>query len=237
MTPLKTLAVTMAASTMFSAPALAQYGHNRGGGDLAIVYQHPDFRGNSIRVTGPIENLARYRFNDKASSIRVRGGSWEVCVHPNFRGRCEVISYREGRLNEIRLNDKISSIRPIRYNGGRDYRGDKDWRYRGHDRHNDYGRGGYRRGANAPVVLFQHTNFRGSALPVDGAVSHLGRAGFNDKVSSIAVNGGAWEVCTDANFRGRCEIVQGSVSETGYYRLNDNISSIRPAGRHHGRRW
>ena len=104
-------------------------------------------------------------------------------------------------------------------------------------RDHEYGgrRGGYVR--NAPVVLFEHPGFRGSALPVDGAIAHLKPLGFNDTVSSIAVKGGAWEVCSDPDFRGRCEIITGSVESTGYYRLNDNISSIRPAGRHYGRRW
>lgn len=236
MTPLKIFGITLAAATALTAPAMAQYGH-RGGEAMAIVYQHSDFRGNSIRVTGAVNDLSRYRFNDKASSIRVTGGAWEVCVHANYRGRCEVISYREGELNDYRLNDKISSIRPVAYGGGRHDRYDRDDQYRGHDRRDDYARGGYQRGANAPVVLFQHSEYRGAALPVDGAIANLGQARFNDKVSSIAVNNGAWEVCTDANFRGRCEIVQGSVSETGYYRLNDNISSIRPASRHYGVRW
>ena len=68
-----------------AAPAVAEHSFHRGGDGAAIVYAHPDFRGQSLRVTGPITHLNRYRFNDKASSIRVTGGSWEVCVDPNRR--------------------------------------------------------------------------------------------------------------------------------------------------------
>ncbi len=240
MTPLKTLGLSLALTTALTAPAAAQQAYHRGGGEAAIVYAHPDFRGQSLRVTGPITHLNRYRFNDKASSIRVTGGSWEFCVDPNFRGRCEIITYREGQLNDYRLNDKITSIRPVSYRGGYDRRdrwGRGDHRDRGPRYGGRGGRydGGYR--GNAPIVLFADPNFRGKALPVDGAIPHLNPLRFNDKVSSIALKGGTWEVCIDPNFRGRCEVITGSVDNTSYYRLNDNITSIRPAGRHYGGRW
>ncbi len=226
MRPLKALGLSLALSTALTLPAMAQYGHNTRGGGSAIVYANPDFSGQSLRVDGAITHLNRYRFNDKASSIRVRGGSWEVCTDPNFRGRCEIISYGEDRLNDIRLNDKITSIRPVAANYGGRY-----------DRGRDYRRGGDRRygtNYNAPVVLFKDPDFRGNALPLNGAVAHLNPLKFNDSVSSIAVQNGAWEVCTDPDFRGRCQIITASTSELGYVRLNDNITSIRPAGRGYG---
>jgi hypothetical protein len=238
MIPLKKLAIGFAALTAFTLPAMAQYGpsghgyHNRGAG-TAVIYQHADFRGQSLRVTGPIAHLSEYRFNDKASSIRIHSGSWEVCVDPNFRGRCEILTYREDQLNEFRLNDKISSIRPVadrwgrnarRYDRGGRY--DRDNRY---DRRRDLDRG-QRGHGNAPMILFADPQYRGSALPVNGAIPPLNQLRFNDTVSSIVINSGVWEVCTDPNFRGRCEIIDRSVDETGYYRLNDNITSVRPAG-------
>lgn len=227
---MKTTGLSLALATTLALPAMAEHPY-RGGGE-AIIYSNPDFTGRSLRVTGAIPRLADYRFNDRASSIRITGGAWEVCVDANYRGRCEIIEYREDRLNQIRLNNKITSIRPVAYGNPGSY--DRD--YRG-DRGDRYGRGkGYGYGAryNAPVVLFQHPDYRGDALPVTGAVPHLNQLSFNDKVSSIAVQSGAWEVCTDPDFRGRCEIITASASELGYYRLNDNITSIRPAGRGYG---
>ena len=231
MKPIKILGVSAALAATLALPALAEHGHRdrdyRGGGS-AIIYSNPDFSGRSLRVTGPIPRLADYRFNDRASSIRITGGAWEVCVDANYRGRCEVFEYREDRLNDIRLNNKITSIRPVSY--GYAGRRDRYDRGDGYGRGRDYGRGGY----NAPVVLFTNPDFRGNALPINGAVAHLNQLRFNDKVSSIAVQSGAWEVCTDPNFRGRCEIVTNSTPQLGYYRLNDNITSIRPAGRGYG---
>lgn len=231
MKPLKALGLSLALSTAFTLPAMAQYGHTNRGGGSAVVFANPDFSGQSLRVDGPITHLNRYRFNDKASSIRVRGGSWEVCTDPNFRGRCEVITYGEDRLNDIRLNDKITSIRPVAASYGGRYD-----RNPGYGRGNDHRRRGGQYGVNhnAPVVLFKDPDFRGNALPLDGAVPHLNPLRFNDSVSSIAVQNGAWEVCTDPNFRGRCQIITSSTSQLGYIRLNDNITSIRPAGRGYG---
>ena len=212
MNPLKTLGLGLALTTSLALPAMADRPYHRGGGGEAIIYSNANFTGRSLRVTGAIPRLADYRFNDRASSIRVMGGAWEVCVDANYRGRCEIIEYREGYLNQMRLNNKITSIRPVSYGyGGRHDRYDRNDRY---GRGNDYGYGG-----------------RYNALR------------FNDKTSSIAIQSGAWEVCTDPNFRGRCEIITGSTAELGYYRLNDNITSIRPAGRGYGydrdrrRRW
>lgn len=240
MTVLKPLGLSLAlAAGLATAPALAQSAYYGGGGSAATLYADPGFRGQSMNVTGPITHLDDYRFNDKVSSIRLTGGAWEVCVDPDFRGRCEIISHHVGELNDYRLNDNITSIRPA---SGRGYGGGH------HDRGPGYGRddnrgGHYGHGNRAPVVLFQDPDFRGDALPVNGAVRHLNAVRFNDTVSSIAVQDGAWEVCSDPDFRGRCEVLTGSVAETGYYRLNDNISSIRPAGRGYGhdrdrgRRW
>ncbi|WP_084395728.1 beta/gamma crystallin-related protein [Henriciella aquimarina] len=231
MNALKILSISLLLPAATALPALAQQSWHRGGGQgEAIIYVHPDFRGQSLRVTGPIRHLDRYRFNDKVSSIRITGGAWEVCVDPDYRGHCEVIQHREGELNRYRLNDNITSIRPVSYRGH-----DRGDRYDRRGRDDRYGRGGYPGRGDAPVVLFQHSDFQGDALPVNGAIRHLDRVHFNDKVSSIAIQGGAWEVCTDPDFRGHCEVITGSVAKTNYYRLNDNITSIRPAGRGYDR--
>jgi len=82
----------------------------------------------------------------------------------------------------------------------------------------------------AGAVLHADAGYRGGALQVDGAVPDLARIRFNDRISSISIRSGVWEVCTDANFRGKCATIDTSVSRLNDLRLNDNISSIRPAG-------
>ena len=90
----------------------------------------------------------------------------------------------------------------------------------------NYGFNNHRGGSD--VVLYEHGNFRGRVLPVDGAINNLDRFRFNDATSSIEVRRGRWEVCSDGNFRGSCQIVDASISNLNYLRLNDAVSSIRP---------
>ncbi|WP_340691379.1 beta/gamma crystallin-related protein [Hyphomonas sp.] len=93
------------------------------------------------------------------------------------------------------------------------------------DRGPDTYRGGY-----SGVVLHADAGFRGEAIEVAGAIPDLKQMRFNDRVSSISVRSGAWEVCTDANFRGRCATIDTSVSRLNDLRLNDNVSSLRAVG-------
>lgn len=91
------------------------------------------------------------------------------------------------------------------------------------------------RGGHGGAVLHADGNFRGEAIQINGAVPDLSRVRFNDRVSSISIGSGVWEVCSDANFKGRCATIDTSVSRLADLRLNDNISSIRPAGYDRGR--
>lgn len=93
------------------------------------------------------------------------------------------------------------------------------------------------RGGYGDLVVFEHGDFRGQSAPVTGNIARLNDIRFNDRISSIIVNRGTWEVCTDAYFRGRCYLVDRSVSNLGRMGINDKISSIRRVnGGHYGRR-
>jgi hypothetical protein len=53
-------------------------------------------------------------FNDRASSVIVRGGWWEACEDARFGGQC--VTLRPGsyaNLAAMGLNDRISSVRPV----------------------------------------------------------------------------------------------------------------------------
>lgn len=80
-------------------------------------YQNENFAGQSITATTDIRNFERFGFNDRASSVVVRGDRddrWEVCEDARFEGRCVVL--RPGQYASVRgmgLNDRISSVRMI----------------------------------------------------------------------------------------------------------------------------
>jgi uncharacterized protein YcfJ len=77
-------------------------------------YDHDDFHGRGFSTQGEVGNFQDVGFNDRASSIVVLGGYWEVCQHAGFGGRCLVL--RPGRypdLGSMGFNDLISSVRPV----------------------------------------------------------------------------------------------------------------------------
>jgi|AntAceMinimDraft_5_1070358.scaffolds.fasta_scaffold01052_9 hypothetical protein len=80
------VAASLAALTL---PAHADRGGDRYRGGHSGVVLHADagFRGEAIQADGAIPDLKPMRFNDRASSISVRSGAWEVCSDVNFRGR------------------------------------------------------------------------------------------------------------------------------------------------------
>jgi len=231
--------------------------YGRHGGGL-VLFEHPGFRGDRFPINGAIRNLRRAGFNDTASSLAVRRGLWLVCTDPDYRGDCRVFSGDQSAFSRRGLNDRISSVRPVSerearrlarhrgYDGGfgngnrhhagnRGHRNPRDY---GHGRNDDgFGFGNLGRFGNADLIVYKDPHGRGSALPINGSISYLRSAGFNDTISSIEVRAGRWEICSDPDFRGRCRIIDRSIGYTRDIGLNDNISSVRQVdGRRGGRR-
>ena len=175
------------------------------GGQITF-HERKDFRGRSFSAGAPVENFQRYGFNDKASSVVIASGSWEVCDGPGHSGRCVVL--RPGRyasLNEMGLNNRISSARPAG-------------------------------GAPGPrphvgqVTLYEHSNFGGRAVTIDRRAERL--EGFKNAASSAVINGAPWELCDRRDFGGRCVVLQpGRYPNLGSMGMNDNVSSVRPTNR------
>ena len=181
-------------------------------GAEVTFYQDEDFQGRAFTSERRIANFDRLGFNDRASSVTVKGERWEVCEDARFTGRCVVL--RPGQypsLAAMGLNDGISSARSI----ARDERIDN------------------RRYAPAPatakITFYENERFRGPSFSTDSQVNDFRRKGFNDRVSSLVVTGpDRWEACEDIRFNGRCVILRpgryASLRETG---LDDRISSVR----------
>ena len=75
-------------------------------------YEHDDFRGRVFMTSRPVSDFRVSGFNDRASSVMVQGGSWEVCEDVDYGGRCVVL--RAGSYNSLRdmgFNDRFSSTR------------------------------------------------------------------------------------------------------------------------------
>jgi len=84
------------------------------------------------------------------------------------------------------------------------------------------------------LTLFADSDFRGARVTLHEDARDLNQLNFNDRVSSIVVRSGTWELCEDSYFRGRC-----AQFGPGEYRalpnFNDAISSVREVTRGRGR--
>lgn len=82
--------------------------------------------------------------------------------------------------------------------------------------------------AAADITLYQRDSYGGRQFRATQSVSDLENVGFNDRTSSVIINGGSWQLCTDAYFRGRCVTLQsGEYPSLDSMGLNNAVSSIR----------
>jgi hypothetical protein len=77
------------------------------------------------------------------------------------------------------------------------------------------------------VTLYSRPDFQGRSVTLRNDAANFQRFGFNDRVSSLRVRRGTWELCTDSDYRGRCRTFEpGDYATLG--RANDSFSSARP---------
>jgi hypothetical protein len=178
------------------------------------LFQRNNYGGRRFTATQSISDLANVGFNDRASSVVIHGGSWQLCADAYFRGRCVTLSSGEyPSLASMGLNDRLSSIRDI----------------------------GWANPAHAPdvpppaqgesprIVLYAQPNLGGRGVPLESAVADFQGIGFNDSARSAVVYGGNWQVCTDAQFQGDCEVLRpGQWNRLGG--VGGRVSSARPLG-------
>ena len=183
-------------------------------------YEQSGFQGRAFTADRAIEDFNRFGFNDRASSIDVRGDSWVACEDARFQGRCVIL--QPGRYPSMAaagLNDRISSVRRADAND------------RGPDQRavpGAIGQDTARTGSQ--ITFYEHDGFQGQAFTADRAVEDFSRFGFNDRASSIDVRGDNWVACEDAQFQGHCVILQpGRYPSVATLGLNDRISSVRRA--------
>ena len=83
--------------------------------------------------------------------------------------------------------------------------------------------------AAAQITFYEHDDFRGRTFSTDRQVLNFAERGFNDHASSVIVDRGSWEACSDERFGGRCVVLRrGSYSALSVLGMNDKISSVRP---------
>lgn len=177
-------------------------------------YEREGFQGESFTTRRQIADFGRFGFNDRASSVVVAGESWErwqVCEDVRFGGTCALLQPGQyPNLRAMGLNNRISSVQASA-----------------------------RSEAPAPpagrVVFFEKEGFSGRSFTAQAEVADFSRNGFNDRISSVEVFGGPWEVCRDPGFSGPCVVLRaGQYPSLAAMGLNNSISSVRAVARDTG---
>jgi hypothetical protein len=81
------------------------------GGPALELFAGTNYSGQRKLITAAVGNFREIDFNDRAASVRVRGGVWEVCVSADFDD-CRVLDEDVPNLTTLGLARVISSARP-----------------------------------------------------------------------------------------------------------------------------
>ena len=183
------------------------------------LFGQPGMRGKSMKIDRDAPSLAGSGFDDRASSLVVTNGTWQLCTDPGYAGNCRI--FTPGSYSDLGygMAKEVSSARLVRAN---------------RDAPAVFG-GGFEAPAapvrDARVILFEGGDLRGESIAVAGPNSALSRSGFDDAATSMIVEGGRWLFCTEPYFRGECTVLgPGRYRSLREYGLDRNISSLRPAG-------
>jgi hypothetical protein len=181
-----------------------------------ILYESPGFSGRQLTLRGYMPDINSFGFNDRASSIAVRSGVWEVCTDAEFRGFCATLQPGEYRVLDPRFNDRISSAREVTAQTAETP-----------PRYEPQRIEPQRIEPRAMVELFGQSGFRGRSLAIERSTPDLEEFGFNDRATSLIVREGTWQLCSDSGYRGTCRTFEpGRYADIGPG-LAREISSAR----------
>jgi hypothetical protein len=178
------------------------------GSDGVKVFAETNYRGSNETVFDDTADFRDLGLNDQISSIEIPAGEvWEICQDINFSNRCDVLNRSVSNLASMGWNDRISSMRRLeRERGVRGTSGVID---------------------SAPrLILYARPGYRGAARVMNNDVRNIGA--FSNRVASVEVRGGTWELCDQAGFRGNCVTVDQDVSDLSSLGLNGTVMSARP---------
>lgn len=198
-------------------------------GELTL-FSGPGFHGRDLTLRTEARDLRELGFNDRASSMIVRSGRWEVCADVNFRNECRVVE--PGQYDNLdRMDNAISSVREV--GGARAVRGEERrdaWRdERRDDRRDD-------RREREGVEMFSQPGFGGQRFALRQDVRQLGRDSFDDQTASLIVYSGQWEFCQHPDFGGQCKVFGPGEYPNLDRNLNRQITSVRQVGQERGGR-
>lgn len=221
-----------------------------------ILYSGENFTGEAREIYDPIDALPALAFNDRARSVAVLAGQWEVCENSDFTGRCVFLRYDVPDLGWFGMNREVSSVRPvleyteaehglmfvrdrngyIRYVDSQRY-GYDDYRY-GYGvssgisiTHYGYSPDYLRYGYYDPRLGYDPYGFGwtgayGYSSGYRGYSSGYYRRELPPLRGHYGARDGAVTLYVDSNGRGASFGLNRGIADLSRYRFNDNVSSI-----------
>jgi hypothetical protein len=197
-----------------SAPASAQVASAP---PKLVLYTQTTLSGDSRSILANFSNLEAIDFDNKARSVRVLAGAWEICEEKNFK-KCQEVDASVMDLSAIGLSGKISSVRLLHKTVSSVLTAAA-------------GTGtGVTVAPPAPpparIAFFDKTNYRGGSVELDAPRGNL--AALTARAESVKVSAGTWQLCTGMNYTGTCTTVGADTADLGSWR--NRIVSARPIG-------
>ncbi len=168
---------------MSLAAALLVASFTAGAAELTL-YEYPQYGGNQLTLRGYAPSLANLGFNNRAGSIVVNSGRWQLCSEENFQGYCGEVVPGEYRVLDRAFSDRVASAREVGTYPGRT--------------------GPYTTQSRGIIKFFAQPTFGGRSLDLQEDTPDFSERGYNDRASSMIISEGVWELCTDAGFAGNC---------------------------------
>lgn len=171
-----------------------------------VLYAQTSLAGDSRSILASFSNLDAIDFDNKARSVRVVAGRWEICEEKQFK-RCQLVEANVLDLDAVGLSHKVSSVRLLPSAGSAPTTSPAT--------------------ATTPggqIVFFDKTGFRGGSLELREARGNL--AALTARAESVRVISGTWQLCTGMNYTGTCTTIAADRADLGQWR--NKAVSARP---------
>jgi len=171
------------------------------------VYSDPNYQGWNSVLLGNQPNLEDDGRAHRIRSVHVISGSWLLCDQAASAGDCIWVGHDLPSLAAVGFDKPVLSARPERVVLAR-YR----WAGRTPPRHS--------------LILFAESDYAGAWIAVANSEPAVGDDIRRLRARSIVVQGGVWQICSDADFSGRCLTLTGDAWDLRSIYLGP-IQSIR----------
>ena len=78
---------------------------------VVFIYRDYNFEGPTLVLTGSCSNFVDIGFNDTASSVIVKKGTWIFCEHVDYKGKQITLGPGSYKTIDTLGNDVLSSVR------------------------------------------------------------------------------------------------------------------------------